>query len=215
MREITAMQPSEKRPDQLRVQVDGKWVANVSLRAAEGLQLAVGGVWDDALAAAVAEEGGFDKAMKQAMNRLGRRAMSRRQLDDKLRRLEHPQRLRDAVLDRLETLGYLDDRAFAEAVVRETLRAKPAGPTLLRQKLYQKGVPRAVSDVVLAEHTPAADEQTLQAAELATRRLASLSRYDRATQQRRLYGLLARRGFSPDVIRDALHQAFTEVDDLD
>ena len=54
------------------------------------------------------------------------------------------------------------------------------------------------------------DEQLTSATEFARKRAASLARYDAATRKRRLYGQLARRGFTPDVIRSAMEAVDAE-----
>ena len=82
----------------------------------------------------------YDKAMRDAMRRLARRAMSRGQVRDKLRTLGHGAAVIDRVLARLDELELIDDAAFGRMLIDETRRARPAGPRLLQQKLRQKGL---------------------------------------------------------------------------
>ncbi len=133
------------------VRVGRKVVATLPVSQIEALGLAVGQAWTDALAAEVSVAAVQDKAMRQAMSRLNRRALSRRDLDRKLRDLDYDEAVRQRVLDRLTELKYLDDEAFGRALIRETQRGKPAGPRLLRQKLMQKGLERSLIDRLIAE----------------------------------------------------------------
>jgi len=168
---------------------------------------------DDLLVLAkVADTAAFDKALRQAMNRLGARAMSRRRLDRKLRDLEHPEPLRTQVLDRLTDLGLLDDEALAAAVVRDLLGRKPAGPALLKKKLFEQGFDGSLIDRVVAEATDDDDAQLGAALELARKKSASMTRLDPQVRRRRLYGQLARRGFDLDTIRAAMDKIEREED---
>lgn len=213
-RRITGIVPTRRDPNRASIRVDGKAVATVSFRHVQDLNLHVGRPWDDALADAVAQAALYDKAMKRALNRLDRRAMSRRELDRKLKELEFDEPTRQRVLDRLAELGLLDDAAFARAIVRETLARKPAGRRLLQQKLFQKGIDRRVADAAIAEALDATD-QSAAAVELVRKRLRSMQRLDPVARKRRLYGLLARRGFDPDAIDDALRAAAADIDAAD
>lgn len=209
-RRITALRPTKRDPDRASIHVNGRVVATLSYRHISELRIEEGQVWDEALAQRVAETALYEKAMKRAMNRLNRRAMSRRQLDRKLTELEFDEPTRKRVLDRLESLSLLDDEAYGRAVVREAMSRKPAGPRLLQQKLYQKGIDRKLADRLIAEAVEP-DDQVGKAVELAQRKLRSLSRFDAVTRKRRLYGLLARRGFGPETIGDALDRLRKQI----
>jgi regulatory protein len=200
---ITAIVTSERHAQRASIVVDGRRKATLSRNRIAELGLAVGQLWDEHLAQAVAEATVYDKALKQATNRLARRAMSRSQLQHKLSDLGYEQAVCERVLARVEELGLLNDAAYAEAVVREALARKPAGARLLKQKLAQKGVERAVADRVVAQAMETVD-QTSAAADLARKRLRQMHRLDDATKKRRLFGLLARRGFDYETIDAAL-----------
>lgn len=203
---ITALSPTKRDPSRVSIKVGRKHIATLSQKLVGELGLAVGQSWDDALADRVEAATVYDQAMRKALNRLNHRAMSRGQLDRKLRELEFDEPTRTAVLDRLAELRLLDDEAFGRALIRETLARKPAGPRLLQQKLYQKGLPRELIDRLVAEATADSDDQREQATRFAETKLRSMQRLDLATRKRRLYGQLARRGFSPDVIRDVMEK---------
>lgn len=212
MAQITAIAPSRRNPDRASIRVDGKAAASLSFKRVADLGLVVGQAWTDDLAARVAREAMYDKAMRRAMNRLGARAMSRSQLDRKLRDLEFDEVTRTRTLDRLEELGLLDDEAFARAAVRSELSRKPAGPRLLQQKLWQKGIDRKLADRVIEEELEPVDA-VAEATDLARRRLRSMGRLDPVARKRRLYGLLARRGFGPDTIGRVMETLRHEIGD--
>lgn len=182
-------------------------VATLTSRGIAELGLRVGQVWTDELAERVRQATGLDKAMRAAMNRLSRRAMSRWMLAEKLRGLGHEPGVIDRVLERLVELELLDDEQFGRALVCEVMARKAAGPALLKQKLYQKGIRGSLADRLIAEATADDDAQRGAVTELARKRLATMRHLDAATRKRRLYGQLARRGFDPDMIRVAMASA--------
>jgi regulatory protein len=199
---ITAIAASPRHPQRASIKVDGKWVATLTHALIDELNLTVGQAWDDRLEQRVAEAAAYDKALRGAMRRLDRRAMSTRQLADKLKTLGYSQPVIDRVIGRITELGVLDDEAYGQALIREVQRGKPAGPRLLRVKLVQKGLDRRLIDELVASATD--DDGVSKARQFAQTKLGTLMRYDVATRKRRLWGLLARRGFEREVIDDVL-----------
>ena len=209
---ITAITPTAHDPQRATVKVGRKSVATLSLALIDELGLSVDQPWDEALAQRVDEAAQYDKALRKAMHRLTRRAMSRHDLDRKLRDLEFESEVRQRALDRLTELGYLDDEAFGRSLIRELQRAKPAGPRLLRQKLMTKGLDRTLIDQLVEEATADTDDYE-PALELARNRLTQLHRHDPTTRLRRVHGLLGRRGFDADTIRRVMETLRSEVDE--
>ncbi len=194
------------------VRVGRKVVATLAHSKVVDMDLHVGQVWDDALAERVGHAAVFDKALQQGLNRLNRRAMSRYDLDFKLKKLGYEQPVRESVLDRLTELRFLDDEAYGRALIDATMRRKPAGPQLLRQKLFQKGIDRSLIERLVGEATDAQDLAP-GAVELARKKLRTMQRFDLQTRKRRLYGLLARRGFNPDTISSVMAELSDEIEE--
>jgi len=84
---------------------------------------------------------------------LGGRAHSRVELQRKLARRGYTSEEVDAALARLEELGYLNDLAFAEGLVR--VRSASRGPRALSAELAKRGVGRAQADRALASYDEA------------------------------------------------------------
>lgn len=201
---ITALRPTQRDPNRSTVKVDGKAVGTLSNKLIEELGLTVTTAWTDTLAQQLAEALLYDKAFRAATRRLARRAMSRGMIRRKLRELDHPPDVIEKVLDRLDELGLIDDRAFGEALIREQTRGKPAGPMLLKQKLFAKGLDAKLIDELVRDATDDPDQQRDVATDFARKKLRSMQHLPADAQKRRLYGQLARRGFTPDAIRDAM-----------
>ncbi len=215
--QILSLKPTQRDPSRLMVRVGeqghkGRVAATLATKLIEDLGLRVGQAWDDEVAERVAGVAVYDKAFRAATRRLARRAMSRMEVDRKLRQLEYDPPTRERVLQRLDELDLLDDAAFARALVRDTLARRPAGPRLLQQKLMQKGVDRAIVEEVVTEAIGEGRDQVEAAVALSRKRLGSMKRLDVEKRRRRLYGVLARRGFESDTIKAAMEAVREELD---
>ena len=143
-------------------------------------------------------------ALGAGLRLLGMRAHSRVELQRKLSRRGHSTEEIDRAMARLEELGYVNDLAFAQGLVRH--RAASRGPRALSVELSQRGVDRAQADAAIAGFEPEA--QLAAATRLAERLYAKKSP---ATYRETLDVVgtkLLRRGFSTSIVRAACQSAF-------
>ena len=189
------------------------YLATLADTSIHELGLTIGSPVTDSLLDTLEPRVGRDRALRSALARVGRRDFSSGMLRDRLRRAGHPTEAADAAVQRLAELGLIDDDAFADALIREARRSRPAGDRLLRQKLFTKGLPAPVIDAALARSQPAPDEVAEAAAEFAIRESRKMIRLAPEVRRRRLYGRLARRGFDGDVIRNAMQAANADASD--
>lgn len=178
--------------------------------AAESLRLMPGDAWTDELAARVRGALELDRAKRDAMNSLSRAPMSRRRLMGKLRDRGYEETVAAAVADELARLGLIDDRALAEAAARSMVQRRPAGARFIEMKLREKGfdgtLAREVAAAALSERDPVED-----ALVLARKKSAAMpGTLDGEARRRRIYGMLARRGFAPDVCRAVVERVERE-----
>jgi len=94
-----------------------------------------------------------NSALGTGLRLLGGRAHSRVEMQRKLARRGYTAEEVDVALTRLEELGYLDDLAFAEGLVR--VRSASRGPRALSAELAKRGVGRAQADRALASYDEA------------------------------------------------------------
>jgi len=103
------------------------------------------------------------------------------------------------IMARLRGVGLIDDQAFAQYWVDNRTRFRPRGARLLRHELRQKKVaPEAIEAALEAYDERAA---LMLAVEQQARRLRHLPEEQ---FRRRLFQRLARRGFSYELIQEAL-----------
>ena len=157
----------------------------------------------------------------------------------RLSALGYPAGLVDVTIDRLVTLGYLDDDAYARAWVAGRDRSRPRGATALRRELQRKGLGRDLVDATLQQRedglastdraldpdadidpdsafdTAGSSADHAAAIRLLDRRRSSLLReQDPRKRRQRAYTLLARNGFDPGVCMDVTRAYRYESDEV-
>lgn len=112
------------------------------------------------------------------------------------------------VTDWLESIGYLDDAAFAAAWVARRHDSRHASRTKLRQELRRKGVADDLVDDALEQVT--GDSEAEQAKALVAKKVASTRGLPTQTRVQRLTGMLMRRGYSAGVALPIVRAALEE-----
>ena len=181
------------------------------LRITEGelvrFALRAGDELDGDTLAALRSAAGSSSAREKAAELIGRRALSRRDLQRKLKEKGVTETEARYAADWLEAIGALNDREYAGALVRQCA-AKGWGPARIREKLYEKGVPRALWEEALEELPEGGD---------AIDRFLAQKLRGRAPEEderRRLTAALRRRGFSWEEIRQGWERLGEATEDF-
>ena len=93
---------------------------------------------------------GVSDTKATAADLIGRKAMSRRDLERKLREKGANEAEARYAAQWLEAIGAIDDAAYAAALVRHCA-SRGYGPARIREKLYEKGVPRELWEEAMEE----------------------------------------------------------------
>jgi len=199
---ITAIKASARHPGRFEILVDREVVATLSLDSIERLGVRIGVAYSESLAARVAVEAAALHTFDRAVAMLAARPRAVRDLERVLVRKGEPAEHVAAAVERLKTLGILDDAQFA----RQFIRARIAGAGLSRRRLqselWRRGVARDVIDDALAEVMQEDEvDEDAQIAQVAAKKLRTLRSADPAAVRRRLYAFLARRGYESSAIR--------------
>jgi regulatory protein len=192
---ITALDPDPRRPEALRVEVDGMRFGAIPRELAAREALAVGRVLDPDLLERLSTAADMEAAFRTVLRSLEVRAYARSDLARRLLRKGHPRPAVEAAMTRAADLGLLDDAAFARSYV-ETRATRGRGPSRLVRDLLAMGVERSVIDRALAAQWPEGSDRAAVPLALAQKRAAQLGTLPRNTKRRRLLAFLARRGFT-------------------
>lgn len=152
--------------------------------------------------------------MEIAAHYLGTRPRTRREIELRLRRGRVADEVIAGTLARLETLGLVDDVAFARWWAEQRDRHAPRGRRMVEAELRQRGVSREVLEALRGEQLaePSLDAEGLPGTE-AERADTALAHHlrgravpDDAKGRQRLGAYLVRRGFDPESARAAIRR---------
>ena len=197
---ISKLSASKHKKGRILVQLEGGELLRVGEREVVAFALYAGKELTEeektALEHAARESGLKDRAL----NLLTARPLSRKELIGRLmERADATEEEVGAVADELEGLGFLDDRTYAETLVRH-YSAKGYGPYRLREELRRRGVPREYWDEVLEEL-----DDPAEAIDAFLRQKLHGSLTDRK-ELKRVSDALARRGYHWSDISAALRR---------
>ena len=194
--------------------VEGRWLAVLEdgsiLRLGEGEVVRFALYAGKKLSDDEAEE--LQKAVKggalkeKALSLLSLKPQSRHELERKLGEWEATEQEAEAICDRLEELGYLNDSSYAALVARH-YSAKGYGERKLRDEFYRRGIPRELWDEALAsacDHAQAIDE-------FLAKKLSG--REPDRQELKRASDALARRGYRWSDIAEGLRRYGAEIED--
>ncbi|MDD5882545.1 MAG: RecX family transcriptional regulator [Firmicutes bacterium] len=161
---------------------------------------------DDEEFARLGIEAGKMSAKMRAVRIVSASSVSKRDLEQRLvRKGEDPEQARAAV-EWMSDLHLVDDRATAEQVVRSCI-SKGYGLQRAKQALYEKQIPKAYWEEVLADYP----DQTEKIQDFLRARLYADSD---EKQKKRAIDALIRRGHSYGVIKKALESLSFDTEDM-
>jgi len=157
------------------------------------------------------------KAKDICLQLLASRPRTRSELMKALLRKGIEEEIADRVLGRLDDVGLIDDKAFAEMWVRSRHEYQGMGRRALSVELRRRGVDNEiVAEAVASVDSDAEDERARQ---LVRKRLPSMGSADHTTKIRRLVGMLARKGYAQGlayrVVKEELATVGEETNLLD
>lgn len=153
-------------------------------------------------------------AYVDALQLLGRRELSVRQLRERLRAREHSEEDVDRAIELLIENRALDDRRVAAAYVRTALKVKGRGRLRIQRELEAMGIAKDVAGEALAEAFGEVDERALIAKAM-EKKLRGRPKIASPAEFARVYQFLMRQGFSPAAVSAALRAHRKGIDPLE
>ena len=206
-KKITALTLQKKNRDRINIFLNDEFAFGLSKYVAAWLK--IGQVLSEEKIAQLLADDEIEVSYQRALKFIAHRIRSKQEVVQRLRKYQTPADVVEVVIARLEEKEYLNDEAFARAWVENRIEFRPRSTFLLRQELRQKGVADDVSDVVL----DALDDETLaqSAAEKYLRKIENID--DEQKFREKLYGHLARKGFTYATTADILTSEWQKLHD--
>ena len=166
--------------------------------------LRAGDELDETTLARLKEAAGVSNVKAKAADIIGKRAMSRRDLERKLRDKGASEAEARYAAEWLEAIGAINDADYAALLVRHCADLG-YGPARTREKLYEKGVPRELWDEAL-DQLPDNGEQIDRFLQSKLR-----GRMPDEKEKKRLTDALLRRGYSWGDVKAAWNRLGSET----
>ncbi len=155
---------------------------------------------------ALREQSDYFSAKNKALDYLSYREHSEKELRDKLLR-RFDEHTSAQAIGRLKELGLVDDAAFAKKYAQELIERRRLSKRAAAAKLYEKGIPKELSNEALAAYED--DERSAIRAVVERKYRAKLRDADK---RKNVFAALARLGFKTADIREVL-SAYAGADD--
>jgi regulatory protein len=111
----------------------------------------------------------------------------------------------EKVLKHMAELGLTNDEEFARQLVNEKIKRKPVGKKVLKQKLFQKGISRELSDSVIEKAFDEVDEKELAMVNF-RKYFPRLEGIEINSQKKKIFDYLAGKGFDFDIIKEIINE---------
>jgi len=154
----------------------------------------------------------LSQARNIALRQLAHSPKTRQQLEQHLLKKDvSPEHIAE-VLDRFTEVGLVDDLAYAHLFVRSKCAAKKISRSSLMRELRAKGV---ADELALTALSVISDEDEYQLArDAAEKKLRSMRGLSHEVVSRRLFGMLARKGYSSAVAVKVLKSLEVDADNV-
>jgi regulatory protein len=192
---ITAVDVDPRRPDSVKLEIEGARFGAVPRDLVSDEGLVVGRVVDPELQDRLARAADAEAAYRTVLRALEVRSYARGDLARRMLRKGHQRQAVETALERASRFGLLDDATFARSYV-QTRSARGRGPARLVRDLLSMGVERGLIDRAIAAEWSEETDKTAMPLALAKKRAAQLGGLPRQTRRRRVVAYLARRGFT-------------------
>lgn len=156
----------------------------------------------------------YPKAMDIALDLLGFRSRTERELGKRLKEKGVGEEVAGRVCARLKELGYLDDRKFALEWIKARAGAKCRSAWVLKRELRGKGIAPSLVDEAVAEGLEGRDVFE-EACALARQRVVRAGSRDPEKLRAKLQSLLLRRGYDYEFIRRVVAETIARGDEDD
>jgi regulatory protein len=197
---ITALEPQKRNRRRVSVFLDGNFLFGLSSATVAALGLHVGQVVERADLDRIAREEQLHEARQYAFLLLSCKARTVSELRQRLGRKGFSPDTVSHTLQRLAELKMIDDAGFARRFAEDRITIGHKGKWRVRGELLKRGVAKEHIEDALAT----APDEKEAAREVVEKYLSRNRRLEPEVLKRRLYAFLARRGFSPDTIRQVI-----------
>ena len=196
--EITAIEPRRKGFSQ--IYIDGEAAVKLDTQVVLTSKLKIGNDITDEELFDLIQLSEKRRATEKALYLLEYRSHSKKELSDKISRTFISKEAAEAAAAHMESIGLIDDEAYAKNLAKTLFERKHFGARRVRQELLQKGIDKVLIEEIL--ETLAPEDPTVHMRALLERKYSAWQTDEKV--HRRAFAALQRMGFSYEDIRRAM-----------
>lgn len=201
---ITAIRAQKNNPERFNIYLGGEFAFGVGRFV--GRTLEVGQLLNEEQIQSILDADQREKAYQRALHFVGYKPRSAFEVQEKLRKVGYGEIIIQSVLFELKEKKYIDDEQFAMDWIQTRSASKPRSRKQLIYELRGKGIQDGIVDQA-ANHAPEDSELALK---LGHKYMSRYRHLDDFEFRRKMFGVLARRAFSGDVIYLIIDQLIKE-----
>jgi regulatory protein len=206
---VTDISPTKRSPNRRKIALDGVFAFACNVNVVARFRLRVGMMLSEQQVREIEQGEVRQEAFDAATRLIASRLHSTAELRRKLLRKDFSPAIVDGIVADLTRMGYLDDAQFAKAKASSAARFKQHGKRRAKTELLRAGVSGDVADEALNTVYDASDTLAV-ARELARKQLPRLKKLEPMIARRRLMGMLQRRGFEYEEIKQVVDAVLGE-----
>jgi len=202
---ITKIENQKKNKERFNVFIDGQFACGISGDTLIKFGLSANDKITDETLNEIKNFDEYLYSKKISFDFLSYRIRSEKEIRDKLKLKEISPGTIERTVEHLKELKLLDDEEFAKQLVREKLSSKPVGKAVLKQKLYQKGIPADITERILEESFNDTNEKEF-VKEIFNKYFNRVKGLDIMKQRKKMFDYLARKGFDFELIKEVINE---------
>lgn len=203
---------SQKRPGRYNVYLNDEYAFPISEEVLIKFAIFKGTELTNALIEQLKAADSVSKLYGKAVDYISYRQRTEHEVREKLKTLSENEAAITATIKKLQQIKLLDDENYANSYVRQIADGQAKGPGEAQRYLKQKGIAEPLILEALEQYYPDSQVQ-VNALKLAQKLFDHQNRYPYNKRIEKTKLSMVRKGFSFDVIDQALSQIYDEVDD--
>ncbi|EUJ29124.1 recombination regulator RecX [Listeria floridensis FSL S10-1187] len=210
---ITAIRLQEKNKERYNIFIDEKYRFSVDEEVLARFSLLKGKTLSENEISEIEQADSERVGLNRAIQFLSHRVRSEKEVRTFLAKHEIAPEQRDAIIQKLVEMDYLDDAEFAKLYVRTQAKTTTKGPKKIERELIEKGIVRELIVESLANYQSDDQEQN------ALKEASKIARRSRKTAKkllvRKIQGDLMQKGYSQELAKWASEEATHNLDESD
>lgn len=208
---ITKITQQKRDLERYNIYLDEKYAFSVHEAILVKFELTKGMTLEDWSVGEMLYEDQISKAFNRALHYLGFQMRSEFEVKQKLLEAEYGEAVILEAIVKLRNLGFLNDETFSNALLETQKRNSSRGPRAIQQELQRKGIDKELQGKVLDSYS---EEEQVEVARKLAEKETSRSRTQSPRQvETRIQNSLLRRGYSYDIIKQALADIDFDIDE--